>query len=259
MPEPFVSPEKFESAKLTQWRLPKALEEISGLATIRNDRLFAHDDEHAVIYELDYVRGKIVKRFALGEPIVRGDFEGITVANDLFYLVTSSGDIHVAREVADKHHADYEVYKTGLGKMCEVEGLTHDPYTHVLLLACKKSHDTKAVKIYVWSIEKKQLLVDDTVTVSRKDIKKMSNLERFNPSAIVFDRKTRHLLIVAARQRAIMEVDENGRPQAVFSLPSASRHEQPEGIALTSDRKILIADEAKKGGGSLSIYEMRKP
>lgn len=74
-----------------QWRLPDALREISGLALTPDGHLLAVADERAVIYELNYVDGKLVRAFAFGEPPLRGDFEGIAWLNERVYLVTSEG------------------------------------------------------------------------------------------------------------------------------------------------------------------------
>ena len=48
-------------------KLPKRLAEISGLALTDDGRLLAHDDEMAVVYELDQKDGSIVKWFALSD------------------------------------------------------------------------------------------------------------------------------------------------------------------------------------------------
>ena len=85
-----------DAESMKQWRLPDRLNEISGLALTSNGRLFAVGDEVAIIYELDYDRGRIVKRFALGKPVVKGDFEGIAVVDDLIYLTTSAGRVYIA-------------------------------------------------------------------------------------------------------------------------------------------------------------------
>jgi hypothetical protein len=57
-----------------QWRLPDKLKEISGLALSSDGRLFAVADEMAVVYEINYTDGKLVRAFALGDPPVPGDF-----------------------------------------------------------------------------------------------------------------------------------------------------------------------------------------
>src|SRR5688572_23063229 len=63
-------------APLAQWLLPPGLQEISGLALTKDNRLLVHDDELGQVSEIDYRRGVLVKRFSLGKGIA-GDFEGI--------------------------------------------------------------------------------------------------------------------------------------------------------------------------------------
>ncbi|MBC7788949.1 MAG: hypothetical protein H7Z74_03295, partial [Anaerolineae bacterium] len=77
--------------------LPGKLAEISGLAISQDGRMFAHDDERAVIFELN-ASGEIVKSFELGDRTVRGDFEGLAMAGGRFYMITSDGIIYEADE-----------------------------------------------------------------------------------------------------------------------------------------------------------------
>ena len=49
-----------------RWELPKALQEISGLAVDSAGRIFAHDDEQAIIYQIDPATHRVVKRFSFG-------------------------------------------------------------------------------------------------------------------------------------------------------------------------------------------------
>ncbi|PLX31312.1 MAG: hypothetical protein C0600_06030 [Ignavibacteria bacterium] len=67
-------------APTAQFELPKRLKEISGLAVDDRGRLFAHDDESGIVYQLDPMTGKIVKSFRLGRTLVTEDFEGIAIA-----------------------------------------------------------------------------------------------------------------------------------------------------------------------------------
>ena len=63
-----MQPSLFAAAPAQQRRLPRRLREISGLAVTSDGRLFGHDDERAVIYEIDVEGGQIVKSFAIGDP-----------------------------------------------------------------------------------------------------------------------------------------------------------------------------------------------
>ena len=57
--------------KYSYWRLPDGLREISGLALTDDQRLLAVDDEVAVIHEIDFEAGQVVKTFSLGSPALR--------------------------------------------------------------------------------------------------------------------------------------------------------------------------------------------
>ena len=83
------------------WELPKALQEISGLAVDSAGRIFAHDDEQAIIYQLDPATHRVVKRFSFGLPAVRGDFEAIAVVGRQLILTTSDGVLYAGREGRD--------------------------------------------------------------------------------------------------------------------------------------------------------------
>ena len=61
-------------AKSTAIKLPKRLTEISGLAVSPDGKLFAHNDEAGVIYQLDYSSSKILKQFSLGKKTIREEY-----------------------------------------------------------------------------------------------------------------------------------------------------------------------------------------
>ncbi len=149
-----------QATDAVRWNLPKRLKEISGLALSADERLFAHDDEHAVIYEIDWHDGRIVKAFALGDPTVADDFEGIAIADRDFYLITSDGILYRATEGADGAHVPYQRIDTGSGRRCEIEGLAYDPPRNVLLLGCKTPRETELkdrVAVFAWSPERRAI------------------------------------------------------------------------------------------------------
>ncbi len=127
-----LSPDAGQEAKL-----PRALEEISGLATTPDGRLFAHDDERAIVYQIDPENGEILKAFSVGTMGIRGDFEGIAVAGERFFLATSAGQIVEFREGAADSSVGYRIHSLGLGNLCELEGLAFDEAAGALLLPCK--------------------------------------------------------------------------------------------------------------------------
>ena len=144
----------FDAMDATRWNLPKRLDEISGLALSADERLFAHDDERAVIYEVDWHRGRVSKAFALGDPPLKGDFEGIAIAGDDFYLVNSDGVLYRAPEGDDGAHVGYERIDTGTSRRCEIEGLAYDVRRALLLLGCKAPREASLrgrVSVFAWA------------------------------------------------------------------------------------------------------------
>src|SRR5690606_17400976 len=88
-----------------RFELPGRLDEISGLASTPGGRLFGHDDERALVNEIDPATGEVGKRFSAGDPPLTGDFEGIAVVGERFFLVTSVGILHELREADDRAQA----------------------------------------------------------------------------------------------------------------------------------------------------------
>ena len=146
--------------------------------------MLAEQDETGEIWEVDYRRGILVKHFFIGDA-VKGDFEAITVANDVVFLLASNGRISVFHEGANNAHVAYSVIETGLKKECEFESMVFDPTINSLVLACKHIHDKDvhdAIVLYRWS------LASDTttarlskVTVSLVDVLKENNWKHFHP------------------------------------------------------------------------------
>ncbi|MDH3647792.1 MAG: SdiA-regulated domain-containing protein [Gammaproteobacteria bacterium] len=247
----------FSETTLTQWKLPSKLREISGLV-FHDGRLFTHNDQLGIVYEIDYREARLVKAFALGKKTVRADFEGIAAVGDTFYMVTSNGRLFIAREGGNGERVPYKSYKTKLGRRCEIEGLAHDVPGKRLLLVCKqpRSNELKGrIAIFVWSLEQERILESETIMVKHSAIHDLLSTKHFNPSGIEVDSHTGHLLLIAARQHAIAEIDLNGQVITAFQLPLASRHRQAEGIALTADRDLIVADEGGRGKARLAIYE----
>jgi len=247
----------YDETRFSQWKLPKSLGEISGLAMDDRQRLFAHNDEKAVIYQLDYREGRRIKKFALGDPAIRGDFEGIAVTEDEIYLIDSNGVLYAAPEGEDNSAVGYQLTRTGLGKRCEIEGLEYQRDHKSLLVLCKSPRQ-KALKGYVtvfhWSLENKALDDARTIKLDRDVLKELMGSRGFHPSGITVIPDNGHLLIVAARERALMELTADGTMVDAFELPTAKHHRQAEGIAITAEGDLLLADEGGGKRGRLGVY-----
>ncbi len=238
-----------------QWKLPKRLREISGLALTPDERLLAVADEKAIVYELDYQEGKIIKSFAFGDPPVRADFEGIAVLGDTVWLMTSDGLLFAATEGADGRSVPYQKYDTDHGDYCELEGLAQDRATTTLLLVCKQTkskHDD--LMIFEWSASIDGIEHNRDVAVPEALIIGIVDKKRISPSGIAVDPQTGERVLVAARQGVLVRLTADGVLSEAILLKKKGRHKQAEGIEMTRDGRLLIADEGGDGRARLAVY-----
>lgn len=242
----------------THMKLPTYLEEISGLAMTRDNRLLAHNDERGVIFEIDYQNGSIAKAFQLTDMKnpVASDFEGIATIDEQIYLVTSSGRIYECREGIAGESVLFNVYTTGVGRDCEIEGLAYDESKRALLLMCKdaRSADMEGqLAVYHWSIDDKQLSVDAHTVIPVIEFSQHIKGKKFQPSGIERHPMSGNYFIVAARQGAIAEITPEGKVVAVREFP-AQWHRQVEGIAFAADGTLIVSDEGAGKRARLTLY-----
>jgi len=238
-----------------QWKLPGRLREISGLALTPDERLLAVTDEKAIVYELDYNEGRIIKSFALGNPVVRADFEGIAVLGDRIWLMTSDGVLFAAEEGPDERSVRYQKFDTGHGDYCELEGLAQDPAAGTLILVCKETNKKKNdLMMFEWTATADGIEHVRSTVIPESSIEDGIDEKKFSPSGITIDPQTGERVIIAARQDALVRLEADGSLSDAIILKKKGRHKQSEGIELTRDGRMLIADEGGDGRARLAVY-----
>lgn len=245
----------FAIASSVQWRLPNRLREISGLAFTSDGRLFAHDDERAVLYQIDVVRGEILGSFDVGHPVERGDFEDLAITPEGdFWLMTSRGKLLRFREGENGQHVPFEQFDTGLSHTCELEGLAYLASAHSLILACK-DHEAREMRhtiaLYSWPVSGNQpaalwhSLPEAAVTAA-------AGVNQFHPSAIKIDPASGRILLLSSRDAAFAELSPDG--QLIAARRFGPEHAQAEGLEVAPDGGLIISDEANGGPARIAVY-----
>src|SRR5690606_17032164 len=108
--------------------------------------------------------------------------------------------------------------------------------------------------IFAWSTTHRELVDEETIALPDRQIAEALRMTRLNPSGIAIDERTGNLLIVAARQQALVELEANGTFVAARVLPLAARHPQAEGIEILPGGALLIADEGGGHPARLALY-----
>ena len=238
---------------VTRFDVPGRLDEISGLAFSPSGKLYGHGDERGLVFSLDPVTGAVGRGFNLGPTLLRDDFEGFAVAGDRFFVISSGGRLHEFREAPQGGSSPVRVTDTGVGATCEVEGLAYDPSTESLILACKNVIPAAPEVRF-------QRLPLDPAAPAPPPLR--IPLEAFDavglgggghPSGLDVDPTTGNLILVAAQEKSLLEIDREGRVLSAHRFPG-HRHPQPEGIAFGPDGLLYIADEADGGKARLTVY-----
>ncbi|MEM9621547.1 MAG: hypothetical protein AAF993_07865 [Pseudomonadota bacterium] len=241
--------------------LPKNLREISGLTTA-DGYLFAIADEVGQVYRIDYDAARIKRWLTFGQPAVAGDFEGLALADKALYATTSEGVLYRSESIGAAQASDYQRFDTGVGKLCEVEGLTASPDEKHLWLLCKtpaakRDHDT--LFLYAWSVANQSRLPAADIRVGYADFPgaDQDKKVRLYPSAVGVVDNT-ELWVLAARNKMLLKLTIDGTPLALQRLPDRKNQPQAEGfVALPG--AVYIANEAGKKGkrGTLLEYQGR--
>jgi uncharacterized protein YjiK len=221
-------------------------------------RLFCHDDESGVVYQLDYSTGEIVKQFSLGSGFVREDFEDIAIKKDTMYLVASNGTLFEFREGNDKGRVDFRVYRTFLSRKNDVEGLEYDPDTDCLLLACKALAGkglSKYKAVYAFQLKTKKLLKEPRFLIPLENVNQESRKRGFNPSGIARHPRSGTYFIISADGESIIEINDKGKLLAQEAIPKKV-NSQPEGITFAPDLSLILCNDGQGGTGTLTVYPL---
>ncbi|MEO8199549.1 MAG: SdiA-regulated domain-containing protein [Gemmatimonadota bacterium] len=240
---------------LARWILPTSLNEISGLALTTDGRLFTHGDERAVISQVDYRKGEVIKQFQLGKRVVKGDFEGITIVGDIMFMLTSTGKLYEFREGGNGDRVDYSIHDTELGHECEFEGIAYDKSINSLLLSCKNVGTKRmqdSLVIYRWNLSETGRNRISHISGNPAAIVQENDWKGLHPSDITVDPISGNYVLVSSQESALIWVKPDGTVLSARPLPGG--HDQAEGLAITQDSILIVSDEAGKRPAVITLY-----
>ncbi|HSA54207.1 MAG TPA: SdiA-regulated domain-containing protein [Gemmatimonadaceae bacterium] len=242
---------------LARWILPRELGEVSGLALTGDGRLLAHGDEQGAVFVIDARRGAVLKRFSIGtfDGDARADFEGITVAEGRIVMLASDGRLHEFLEGAAGERVRFDVHDTRLATECEFEGVAYDATRQLFLLPCKsvgRPGLRDQLVLYRWRLRGTgdPGLAPLAIPLSR--VIGSNPWKDLHPSDITVDPASGNYVLIAAQERALIEITPSGEVVRAMALPGT--HGQAEGVALTPEGILIVADEATNRPATLTLY-----
>lgn len=249
-----------------KYLLPDVLAEVSGLGYYKRNTLACVQDEVGTIFLYDLRTKTISRRIKFGR---NGDFEGLAIADKSIFVVKSNGDIYQRLVARDST----VVIKTPLSSSNDVEGLTYDPNSERLLIACKESPDLhkkddyKGKAIYSYYLNG-QFEPSPTYLITSKRLEKWSEqqpnhveitrkIKGFKPSGIAIHPKTKEIYLLSYIGHVLIIMDAEGKINNLVPL-SPRRFKQPEGICFAPNGDMFISNESRDGVANILKFEYQK-
>jgi len=233
-----------------RWKLDNELEEISGLTYVSERLLAAVDDEKGSVFLFDTQQGEISDKIKFGK---KGDYEGIELVDDIYYVLRSDGDIFEIKSLLSSPKV--EKYETGLSRENDAEGLGHDAHGRWLLVACKNGgkikgvEDSKSVMVYRYRARNDKL-VPYLYRSSELFQGHLEGEKKLRVSAIAQHPITQHYYLLASANRSLVILNQKSEVIARAYL-SRTTFAQPEGICFAPDGTLYISNEARSGKATI--------
>ena len=236
------------NSRPTQWLLPSALSEASGLAPAANNTVYLHNDELGEIYRFNPRTNSIFKVASISWPPVGEDFEGIAGYGTSLFLVTSDSRLFEIRDFAPRE--DHQVVgarriSTGLENQCEFEGLYN--LAGKLLMPCKESKSDRNPNLFrVFAYDIKTEKVSKFLEL---DPDKIEGVEIV--AATAFEANSTHYFVVS--ENYLITIDRDTLNGEAIKL-SSELHKQVEGITFLDDGTVIVVEDNRRGLARLTQY-----
>jgi uncharacterized protein YjiK len=258
------------------WKLPKSLDEISGLSYIDDRRLACIQDENGIIYIFNLIAGKVDLEISFGND---GDYEGIEVIGNDAWILKSNGTLYKVTDYLKKTALDVIKYTTALSGKNNAEGLAYDPVNRNLLIACKgypfpeETKESGYKAIYSFNLETKKLNKEPFFLINLDTIKYYEKYDfftrlgddvmdyldpsegdkTFQPSGIAIQPVTGNIFILGSVGKLLLVLSGKGEMLAMIKL-RPEIFPKPEGICFSPDGTLYISNEGAGKAGTISDF-----
>lgn len=253
--------EKEDYTIIKTWKMPKELNEISGIAWIDDGKLACVQDEDGIIFMYNLNENKIEKTVNFAKS---GDYEGITVVDSTAYILRSDGALF---EVPNYLRNDFEVkiYETPFSEKHDMESLTYDKENDRLLLIPKEKdiESKEYLGVYAFNLKSKKMesnsilkvKFNDPIFENKKEDNDKKSSNSIHPSDIAINPLNGNHYIVEGKNPKILILDKAGKAIKLTDL-NKKKFSQPEGIIFSPEGTMYISNEGKKGTANIMEVEL---
>lgn len=276
--EDFVFPYNLNKAS-SSIKLPKVLNEISGLSFYKKNTVVGIQDEKGSIFFINTLTGKIIESLSLGKM---GDYEGVELIDQDIWMMKSNGTLYQITNYANSRKRKNKKHKTSLSAKNNCEGLGYDPQHNYLIIACKgypyieKIKNGKSEKaIYAFDLENNSLIPKPIITIDLDSLKQyfeyntmarigIKLLSAFNsskgdltfqPSAIAVHPTTNDYYILGSVGNLLLVYNSKNKLKVMLKL-NTKLFPQAEGICFDPQGNLYISNEGKEKKASIHTFKI---
>lgn len=255
--------------------LPPVLHEISGITAIDSSSIACVQDENGIVFIYD-VRSKGITKHITFHG--NGDYEGITLADNIIYVLRSDGVLFEIPDLKSSGVAE----KILLPKLSdnENEGLCYYRKSNILLIAPKDkpkkdTEDKDDRGIYGFDLTMQELIKNPIISIDlsaieevaannkilnqaksgKKDKEDKPNI-KFRPSAIGIHPVTEKLFVLSATDQMLFIFDLDGTIEYMVYL-DPEIFNMSEGITFFENGDMLISNEGQNKNATLLRFNYK--
>ena len=238
---------------IEKWELPNALNEVSGIAWIGDNRVACVQDEDGIIFIYNLKTSTKEKEIEFGTG---GDYEGIAVVGKDAYVLRSDGIIlEVSGYLEENPQVQRHVTSISQLPGINIEGLCADPVNNRLLLAMKERKDFNEYKeVYAFDLNNKASAENAIFSIDLSDpiFKNVDEklTEKFTPGEMNIHPITREFFILDGTRPKLLITENDGRPKELFML-NLEDFSNPEGLTFSPEGELYISNEAEDGPANI--------
>ncbi|TXK70964.1 SdiA-regulated domain-containing protein [Mesonia sp. HuA40] len=241
------------------WKLPRELEEVSGIVYLNDKQLACVQDEMGLIYLYNIVIGKVEQTIEFGP---QDDYEGIAFNGNDLYTVTSAGKIFEIKSYLSDS-ININTYQTKLSPKHDIEGFTYNPAKNQLWLAAKQNghKDEKYKGVYAFDLTSKRFIEEPIFKLKFdnpifKELKDVGSKKIFRTSEIAIHPQTKDIYMLDAKIPKLLILNRNWEAEKLIVL-DPDQHPQPEGITFSPDGKIFLSNEGEWKPATIHRVEIK--
>jgi len=254
----FPNPPGYDFSRPYVYRLPTALDEISGVVYYPKDNsVFAIQDEKGWLFKIHLGSPLKIERWKFSNS---GDYEDVSLVDSQFFVLKSKGVVEKFK-FSSGDSLMFQSFKVPEDAKNEFETLFYDSSLRKLILVCKNCERDKKSDVSSWAFDPNTDSFSSSFTISTSKIREELNEEkmRFKPSAAAMDPLTGELYILASVNKALVVLNKDHSVKNCYKIDPAL-FKQPEGITFTPRGDLIISNEAaEKNSADILFFQYHKP